>query len=154
MTLLKDAGHTEEALCIANILLERSEINLPLRAMIQAFVERPGKPWRHTIDQYLKQFRPFRLSYQDAASRIFHFTVRHAKAEHHENREYLDCWCDETLGNSDIEVLKHNWCLRFDHIPDEVVITPAEGLWRPELAYVDGGIPFTEPISYCLPIKI
>jgi len=137
LNLLRDRGYTEEALCLARVLLERSEANLPLKVAIQEFVDRPGKPWRHTVDQYLMQLRPFRLSYQDAAARIFHFTVRHAKIEHHENREYLDCWCDETEGNLDIEALKHNWCLRFDHIPDEAIISPAEGSWQPELAHID-----------------
>lgn len=137
LNLLIDAGHINEAKCLAGVLVERSEINQPLREMIQAFVSQPRKAWRPLIEHALKQFRPFRLTYQDAAGRIFNFTVHHAKIERHENREYLDCWCDETEGNQDVDALKHNWCLRFDHIPDEAVISPAGGLWQPELDYVD-----------------
>lgn len=137
LNLLIDAGQIDEAICLATVLLERSEINQPLRATIQSFVSQPVKPWRLAVDQYLKQLRPFRLTYQDAAGRLFHFTVRHAKVEHHETREYLDCWCDETEGNNDVEALQHNWCLRFDHIPNEAVISPADGYWHPELAYVE-----------------
>jgi predicted DNA-binding transcriptional regulator YafY len=137
LTLLRDAGHINEALCLAHLLLERSELNQPLRAMIQGFIEQPGKPWRTLIERYLRQYRPFRLMYQDAAGRLFHFTVRYARIYRHEDREYLDCWCDETEGNQDIEALRHNWCLRLDHIPDEAIISPVEGQWQPELAYVD-----------------
>ena len=136
LNLLKDEGQVQEALELARLLLERSEINQPLRHEIQGWVNQPSAPWRVDLDRCIRQQRPFKLAYQDAASRIWHFTVRHAKIERHEDRQYLDCWCDETEGNQDVEGLQHNWSLRLDRIPDEAVISPAQGHWQPELGHI------------------
>ncbi|MGP1373005.1 MAG: helix-turn-helix transcriptional regulator [Almyronema sp.] len=134
---LKDDGQLDTALELAYLLLERSELNLPLRHEIQAWVDQPSAPWRIDIDRCIRLQRPFRLTYQDAAERLWNFTVRHAILERHEDRQYLDCWCDETEGNKDIDVLKHNWSLRLDRIPEEALISLAEGHWQPELSYID-----------------
>ncbi|MEO1294924.1 MAG: WYL domain-containing protein [Cyanobacteria bacterium J06636_16] len=134
--LLKDEGYSNEALELAHLLLERSELNHPLRQEIQAWVDKPGPSWRIDLDRCIRLQRPFRLAYQDAAERIWSFTVRHARIERHEDRQYLDCWCDETEGNQDIDALKHNWCLRLDRIPDEAAISPSEGHWQPELCHI------------------
>lgn len=136
LNLLKDEGQVQKALELARLLLERSEINQPLRHEIQGWVNQPSAPWRVDLDRCIRQQRPFKLAYQDAASRIWHFTVRHAKIERHEDRQYLDCWCDETEGNQDVEGLQHNWSLRLDRIPDEAVISPAQGHWQPELGHI------------------
>ncbi|PZO13164.1 MAG: WYL domain-containing protein [Leptolyngbya foveolarum] len=137
MNQLKDEGYFGEAMELASLLLERSELSQPLRQEIQAWVDSPGLPWRRQLESYLRRDRPFRLAYQDAADRIWSFTVRHAKIERHEDRLYLDCWCDETAGNQDIEGLEPNWSLRLDRIPDEAVLSPVEGHWQLELGYVD-----------------
>jgi len=134
--LLKDLGQINDALELAHLLLERSELNLPLRQEIQAWVQQPSAPWRMALEQSLRQQRPFRLAYQDAAGRIWDFTVRHAVIRRYEGRQYLDCWCDEVEGNQDIEALKHNWSLRIDRIPDEAVISIAKGHWQPELSHI------------------
>lgn len=131
-----DFGYLNEALVIAELLLERSEINLPLRQEIQAFVEHPSPSWRIEIERCILRQRPFRLTYQDAAERMWSFTIRHAKIITYEDRQYLDCWCDETEGSRDIEALLHNWSLRLDRIPEEAVISPAEGHWQPELSSI------------------
>ena len=137
MNRLKDEGYFDEASELASLLLERSELSRPLRQEIQTWVDSPGIPWRRQLESFLKRDRPFKLAYQDAADRIWSFTVRHAKIERHEDRIYLDCWCDETEGNQDIEALAHNWSLRLDRIPDEAVLSPVEGDWRADLNYVD-----------------
>ncbi|WP_198808626.1 helix-turn-helix transcriptional regulator [Leptolyngbya sp. BL0902] len=137
LNLLKDEGYWEEALTLAQLLLERSELNYPLRQELQAWVDRPGIPWRLEIDRCIRQQRPFRLTYQDAANRVWHFTVRHAKIERYEDHQYLHCWCDETEGNQDIAPLHHNWTFRLDRIPDEAVLSPAAGPWQPELSYLE-----------------
>jgi hypothetical protein len=145
---LKDQGQQEAALELAYILLERSELSIPLRHEIQGWVDQPGPPWRVELDRQIKLHRPFRLTYQDAANRLWNFTVRHATIERHEDRQYLDCWCDETEGNQDIATLQHNWSLRLDRIPADTLIARAEGHWQPELSYVDvefhllGGLAF------------
>ena len=59
--------------------------------------------------------------------------MRYAKIVRHEERQYLDCWCDETERNQDVEALSHNWSLRLDRIPEEAVISLVKGHWQPEL---------------------
>jgi hypothetical protein len=134
---LKDGGYFDEASELANVLLERSELSRPLREEIQDWLDAPGLPWRFQLEQCLQRHRPFRLAYQDATGRIWRFTIRHAKIERHEDRLYIDCWCDETEGNQDVEALKHNWSFRLDRIPNEALISPVDGFWEPELSYVD-----------------
>jgi len=77
---------------------------------------------------------PFRLSYVDAAGQVFTFTARYAEVAERESRQYLECWCDETEKNQDLPALQHNWCLRFDRIPEEgASITPLKPeTWREE----------------------
>lgn len=144
---LTDIGQIEQAQIIANLLLERSELSIPLRNEIQSFLENLPPPWRLEIDKYIRREQPFQLSYQDPAGRIFNFTVRYAKVAPHEKREYLDCWCEETEGNSDIPELIHNWCLRLDRITEAAVI-PLAGEWRSQLDEIEvemhifGGLAF------------
>jgi hypothetical protein len=133
--LLIDEGYVDLAMAIAQLLLERKELPEPLRLEIQQFVQKPAFPWRVELERYIQQQQPFRLSYQDAADRIWQFTIRHAQIAKHEDRQYLDCWCDETEGNQDLPELHHNWCLRLDRIP-EAAIAPIEGDWRPDFDHV------------------
>lgn len=129
---LTDAGQIEAALAIANLLLERSELSIPLRREIERFIDNPPPPWRLEIDRYIRRQQPFQLSYQDATGRLWSFTVRHAKITPYEERQYLDCWCDEEEGNQDLPELVHNWSLRLDRIV-EAVVTPVGGQWRSKL---------------------
>jgi hypothetical protein len=134
--LLIDAGYIDAALAIAHLLLERGELSIPLKQEIQQFVEQPTVPWRLQIERYIKQQQPFKLSYQDAAERIWNFTIRYAAIVHHEDRQYLDCWCEETEGNQDLPELTHNWSLRLDRIPVETRVIPIKGQWQPSLSQI------------------
>lgn len=133
---LTDIGQIEQAKIIAELLLERSELSLPLRAEIERFLQNLPPPWRLEIDRYILRQQPFQLTYQDAAERLWNFTVRYAKVNPHEKRQYLDCWCEETEGNQDIDDLHHNWCLRLDRIQDAAV-TPIEGQWLLNLDQIE-----------------
>lgn len=130
---LTDAGNIEAALAIAHLLLERSELSSPLRGDIERFLGTPPPPWRIEINRYIHRQQPFQLSYQDATGRLWSFTVRHAQVVPHEERQYLDCWCEETEGNQDVPELVHNWSLRLDRIP-EAGVMPVSGRWRDRLA--------------------
>lgn len=147
ISALTDIGQIEQAQIIANLLLERSELSLPLRGEIERFLGNLPPPWRLDIDRYMLREQPFQLSYRDAANRLWNFTVRHAKVNPHEKRQYLDCWCEETEGNQDIPELIHNWSLRLDRIHN-AVITPVKGKWRPNLPEIEvemhllGGLAF------------
>jgi hypothetical protein len=135
--LCVDFGWLNEARAIAELLLERSEVNLPLRQEVQAFLDKANMAWRLDLDRCILAQRPFRLTYQDAAGRVLNFTIRHAKIVTHEDRQYLDCWCEETEARRDIPATVHNWSLRLDRIPAEAVISTAKGHWQPKLDFVD-----------------
>jgi predicted DNA-binding transcriptional regulator YafY len=132
MRSLIDTGQMNEAQIIARLLLDRSELTLPLRNEIEALLAAPTMPWRSQIDQYIRQQMPFQLTYRDAVDRPWTFTIRHAKITFREKRQYLECWCDETEGNQDLSELQHNWSLRLDRIPD-AALASAHGQWRSEL---------------------
>jgi hypothetical protein len=129
---LIDEGQIELARAIASLLCERSELTNPLRRDIENFLEQHPIPWRQTLDRYIHQQNPFKLLYRDAAENSWSFTIRHAAIVTHDRRQYLDCWCEESKGNLDIDELKHNRSLRLDRIP-EAAITNAAGKWRSQL---------------------
>jgi hypothetical protein len=145
--LLIDAGDLQSAQCLAELLLSRSELTIPLRTELQQFLDNPSPVWRQTLEQYVRGQRPFQLAYRDAADRLWHFTIHHAQITPLEKRQYLQCWCDETEGNTDLSALQHNWTLRLDRIP-EAAIAPIKAKWRPELdqlsveLHLSGGLAF------------
>ena len=134
-TALVDAGEIQMAVMIAHLLLERSELTIPLRNELDQFITQQMLPWRIEVEKYLHRHQSFQLSYQDAAERVWNFTIRYAEIAIHEERQYLDCWCEESEGNRDLPELQHNWCLRLDRITDASV-SPVKGQWRGELAHI------------------
>jgi hypothetical protein len=134
-TALIDAGELEMAVAIAQLLVERSELTIPLRNELEQFIQQPTPLWRLEVERHIRRQQPFQLSYQDAAERVWQFTIHYAELVTHEERQYLDCWCDETEGNQDLPELQHNWCLRLDRITDASV-SSIVGQWHPGLAVV------------------
>ncbi|PLS68136.1 MAG: WYL domain-containing protein [Cyanobacteria bacterium M5B4] len=124
---LIDRGKIELAVQIARILLERSELTLPLRHEIEKFVACPVVPWREKIESYIRRQQPFQLFYQDAAEQVWSFTILYAEFVTHEEREYLDCWCEEP--GQGLPELAHNRSLRLDRITDASVV-PIPKPWR------------------------
>jgi len=149
---LTDTGQIEQAQIIAKLLLERSELSLPLRREIERFLENSPPAWGLEIDRYILRQQPFQLSYQDAAGRLYKFTVRHAKITLHEKRQYLDCWCEETEGNLDLPQLNHNWSLRLDRIPEASVIS-IEGQWQPELDWIEVEMHLLDNLAFAYQAK-
>ena len=136
ISALTDIGQNEQAEIIANLLLARGELSIPLRKEIEGFLNNSRPSWRLQIDHYILRQQPFQLAYQDAVERVVNFTVRYAKITPYEKRQYLDCWCEETEGNSDIPELQHNWCFRLDRI-NEAAITEITGQWHSNLDQID-----------------
>ena len=134
--LLQDMGQIAQAEIIANLLLERSELSVPLRKEIEGFLNNSRPSWRLQVDHYILRQQPFQLAYQDAAERVFNFTVRYAQIVAHEKRQYLDCWCEESKDNQDVPELQHNWCFRLDRI-NEAAVTEITGKWYPNLDHID-----------------
>lgn len=69
MRSLTDTGQIDEAQIIASLLIERSELTLPLRNEIESLIATPSVSWRLEIDQYIRRQEPFQLTYHDAADR-------------------------------------------------------------------------------------
>lgn len=149
---LTDTGKSEEAIAIANLLLERSELSLPLRSEMQRIQENPPPEWRVQIENYRVRQQPFQLSYQDATNKLWSFTVRHAEFNRYEPGEYLDCWCEETEGNLDVSELTNNWSLRLDRIT-EAAIMPIKGQWRSTLAQIEVEIHIVGRLAYAYQTK-
>lgn len=126
---LIDADQMEAAQEIARLLLDRSELSIPLRQEVQNFIDSPTPLWRQEIDRYILRNQSFQLNYRDATERLLTFTIRYAKITPYEKRQYLECWCQETEGNQDIAALKHNWCLRLDRIQDAMIV-PLKQKWK------------------------
>ncbi|MCY7335085.1 MAG: WYL domain-containing protein [Chamaesiphon sp.] len=145
---LIDAGKTTEAEIVAQMLLARSELTIPLRAELIKYLDHPIPPWRQKIDELSYQHRPFRLTYRDAADRPYTFTVLFGKIQAIEKRQYLTCQCVESEGNDDVPGLQHNWFLRLDRIQNAVVVPMAEKWDRNGLAiipvefHLTGGLAF------------
>jgi WYL domain len=150
--VLHDTGYTQIAETIAQLLLERGELSDPMRREIDRYLETPLIPWRQEIDRYILRQQPFQLAYRDAVDRPWVFTIRYAKVTPHEQRQYLDCWCEQTDGNQDIPELAHNWCLRLDRIP-EAAITPIAGQWNPSLDAVEVEMNFYRGLAFAYQAK-
>jgi len=132
---LLDLGKIDEALAIAQLLSSRSELTLPFRAQIDRFLSNPLPAWRQKIDNFIHRQQPFRLSYRDAADRLWSYTVLHARIVPIEKRQYLMCRCEESEGNQDVPGLEHNWTLLLDRIEDAAVIS-VDQPWLPDLARI------------------
>jgi hypothetical protein len=130
--LLVDKGEIQEAIALAKLLCDRTELTIPQRQELERFLERDIRPWRVEIERYINRNQPFRLAYQDAADRLWQFTVYHARIVPRGDREYLDCWCEETDGSADLPQLSHNRTLRLDRIT-EAAVSSVAGSWRPDL---------------------
>ncbi|MEM9924458.1 MAG: WYL domain-containing protein [Cyanobacteria bacterium P01_D01_bin.50] len=120
---LIDLGKTDEAKQIAELLKSRSELTLPFREEIETFLDNPLPAWRQQVDNLINRQQPFRLSYQDAAERLWSYTVLHARVVPIEKRQYLMCRAEESEGNQDVEGLRHNWTLRLDRIQEAAVVS-------------------------------
>ena len=144
---LIDTDKNLEAQEIAKLLVERSELKIPLQYKLKGYLANPQPLWRQKLEQYIRRQQPFRLTYQDALERMWRFTVLHARIQAIEKRQYLLCRCEESEGNQDLPDLSHNRALRLDRI-QEAAIAPITESWLPDLEtisvsfYLQGGLAF------------
>jgi predicted DNA-binding transcriptional regulator YafY len=143
---LVDLGENAQALAIAKLLLERTELKIPLRKKLDLFVDRQSPSWRVEIDRYIKRQQPFRLSYQDAKEQIWTYTVCFAEIVSRDDREYLDCWCQEN-NQGEIPELQNNWSLRLDRITDAAIVS-LEQSWQNGLDTIPVEIYFFEGLAH------
>jgi WYL domain len=126
---LTDLGQTSEAQLIVQLLLDRSELTIPLRDELTKSLSNPLPPWRQKIDELIFQQKPFRLTYRDATENEIRFTVLYGEIRWIEKRQYLACQCIESENNQDVSGLQHNWFLRLDRI-QEAIVVPMNEKWE------------------------
>jgi predicted DNA-binding transcriptional regulator YafY len=124
---LIDAGHVEEAKSVITLLIDKGDLEAPLRQSLIQQISQPLEGWRIQLDQLIAQKQPFHLVYQNSQGLPLEYTVRHAEVIFYEKRYYLQIWCDETDDSTDLPELRHNRCLRLDRIQ---AIFPSSGEWR------------------------
>ncbi|BDA71410.1 unknown protein [Rivularia sp. IAM M-261] len=130
--LLNDSGHTGEAQTLSRLLLERAELEAPMRQQVLQTISQPTEAWRVIVEQHLQNQQPFQLLYTNAQGEDLAYTVRYAEIAFEDNKGfYLYIWCDETddILNPEYPELIHNRCLRLDRIK---TILPISGHWRHE----------------------
>jgi predicted DNA-binding transcriptional regulator YafY len=129
--LLQDNGYMGHAQTLLTLLLERGNLEAPLRQEIMRKVNQPSIAWRIQAENLINENKPFHLLYRNAQEQDLAYTVRYAEISPEEKRFYLEIWCEETedIKNPDYPELIHNRCLRFDRIKS---IVPIDGYWRKE----------------------
>ncbi|MBD2578456.1 WYL domain-containing protein [Oscillatoria sp. FACHB-1406] len=125
-----DAGHIESAQILMLLLLDRGNLEAPLRQSLLQQVGQPIEAWRIRVNQLIEAKQPFHLSYRNSQEQTLEYTVRCAKVIQYEKRTYLQVWCEETEDSTDLPELRHNRCLRFDRI---LSMIPLTGEWREQL---------------------
>jgi hypothetical protein len=124
-----DRGEWQDALALGAVFKTLPIKDEGLRALVGAKLEPLQRAWVNNVFAAIEQHQSFKLSYQDAAGRVFTFNVCGAQFVAYEQRTYLDCWCLETEGNKDLPQLQHNWSLRLDRITDAETV-PLKEKWR------------------------
>lgn len=129
--VLIDSGHIQEAQILLGLLLERGNLETPLRQSLLQQVGQPSEAWRMLVEQHINNKQPFRLLYRNNQDQELEFTVRYAEICFEEKHFYLEIWCEETedIKDTDFPQLIHNRCLRLDRIK---AIIPTGGQWREE----------------------
>ena len=130
--LLKDSGYMGEAQDILALLLERGNLEQPLRqSLLQELGQQQTEAWRVLVEQYRNDRQPFIILYRNAQDEELEFTVRYAEISFEDKRFYLEIWCEETedIKNTDFPETIHNRCLRLDRIK---AIAKTHGQWRDE----------------------
>jgi predicted DNA-binding transcriptional regulator YafY len=141
---LIDAGHVEEAQTLLALLLERGNLEAPMRQSLLQQVSQPAEAWRILVEQQIEKQQPFHLVYRNSQSQELEFTVRYAEICPYEKRLYLQIWCEETEDvESDIPDLPELWnnrCLRLDRIK---ALLPIGGQWRGRLDFLEVYLQFS-----------
>ncbi|WP_353932395.1 transcriptional regulator [Okeanomitos corallinicola TIOX110] len=129
--ILKDSGFIEQAQTVSSLLLERGQLEPPMRQLLLQQVSQPTEAWRILVDQFRQSQQPFHLLYTNSQGQDTSFTVRYAEISFEEKRFFLNIWCDETedIVKQDFPELIHNRCLRLDRIKG---VVPVNGQWRHE----------------------
>jgi len=132
--VLVDSGSVEEAQILLSLLVNRGNLQAPLRQSLLQKVSQPTQAWRILVDQQIARKQPFHVVYTNSQKQQMEYTARYAEICFYEKRFYLQIWCDQTEDSQDVPELRHNRCLRLDRING---ILPIEGEWRGSLDFIE-----------------
>lgn len=129
--LLVDSGNIQGAQTLIGLLLERGNLETPLRQSLLQQVSQPSQAWGILVEEHINNQQPFSLLYFNAQKQELEYIVRYAEICFEEKRFYLQIWCEEIddIDNTDFPELSHIRCLRLDRIK---AIVPINGYWRRE----------------------
>jgi predicted DNA-binding transcriptional regulator YafY len=130
---LNDSGEVEAAQIVLALLLDKGNLEPPIRQELLEQVNQTAEAWRLRLNQLIDNDQPFRLFYQSNKDKLSEFTARSAKIRLYDKRLYLEIWCDDA-NPREIPELAHNRCLRLDKI---VNLLPASENWRESIDYIE-----------------
>ncbi len=125
--VLVDSGLIEDAQTILELLVDRGNLETPLRQALLEQVSQQAEAWRLYVDQQIARKQPFHVIYGNSQGQEMEYTAHYAELCFYEKRYYLQIWCDQTEDSQDLPGLRHNRCLRLDRIKK---ILPKSGEWR------------------------
>jgi len=131
---LMDAGNIEEAKNVLTLLIDRGNLEAPLRQDLMRQVSQPMDGWRIQANQFIANQQSFHIFYSNSQTTSLDFTAHYAEVIFYEKRYYLQIWCDQTNDSTDLPSLKHNRCLRFDRIQ---TLFPINTEWRGSLDSIE-----------------
>ncbi|MCU0547583.1 MAG: WYL domain-containing protein [Oscillatoriaceae cyanobacterium Prado104] len=130
---LNDSGEIEAAQIVLALLLDKGNLEPPVRQELLLQVNQTAEAWRLRLNQLIDDRQAFRLFYQPNKDKLSEFTARSAKIRLYDKRLYLEIWCDNAEPK-EIPELAHNRCLRLDKI---VNLLPASEHWRESIDYLE-----------------
>jgi predicted DNA-binding transcriptional regulator YafY len=143
ISALADTGQIEESKSVITLLLERSNLETPLRQSLLQQISHPSEAWRIAVDRQITTKQPFRLIYRNGQNQQEEFTVRYGEIRFREKRFYLEAWCEE-ISERDLPEIKHNRPFRLDRILN---ILEIGGEWRGKLDYIEVHLQFLKGLA-------
>jgi predicted DNA-binding transcriptional regulator YafY len=140
---LNDSGEVEAAQIVLALLLDKGNLEPPVRQELLQQVNQTAEAWRLRLNQLIDDRQPFRLFYQSKKDKLSEFTARSAKIRLYDKRLYLEIWCDDAESR-EIPELAHNRCLRLDKI---VNLLPASENWRESIDYLEVHLHFLKGLA-------
>lgn len=128
--LLIDSSNLEFANTIVELLLERGNLETPMRNQLINQILHDFEGWRKAIDFHLSEQKPFLLHYQNSQGEQELLNVCYGEIRFREKRYYLEAWCEETLPEPEIPELTHNRCFRLDERIKNIL--KSNSRWRKE----------------------
>lgn len=141
--LLHDSGEIEAAQILLGLLLDKANLEPPMRQKLLKQVSQTTEAWRIRLNQLIDAHQSFKLFYQSKPDQVKEYTARSANIRLYDKRLYLEIWCDR-VEPSAIAELAHNRCFRLDKI---VNLLPASETWRESIDYIQVHLHFFKGLA-------